>query len=882
MKRVVRRSVIIVSLLGVAPRLAVAQPAASTEQAAPKLTKAPKLAQFVEAAYPESEKAQGRTASVVLQIAISATGTVDNAVVLESAGPTFDEAALAAVKQFIFEPAEIDNKPAAIRINYRYDFVLKAEVPTTALFEGIVNETATGKPLSGVNVALADGRSAITDEQGRFQFSDVSPGKLRVILTRSDLKAMQTEETFEAGQKVAVVYQVDLAPSEPVPGEEADDLEIVIIAPKLTKQVVSTKVEADQAKRVAGTQGDVLKVVENLPGVARTTAGGGQIVVWGAAPEDTRVYADGVRIPLLYHFGGLRSVIHSDMVKSVELVPGGYGAAYGRGLGGLITVDSRDPAAQHLGGSVQADLLDASIAGTGPIASRFTASAAARRSHLDWMLNRFTSRDVEEFFPLPQYYDAQARLRYSGSPTEWVELSGLLSNDRVSRQVWNSNPANRKSETKELYFDRLSLRYKNERKDGSGTVLVPWVGRDHAERESRFGSVPTSIDVKTMNYGLRANWYGKVEEYLVASVGLDLEATSSSLRRSGSISTPPREGDASIFGAPPSDQINSDDWRTVVGSAAPYVEADLALWGDKLHIVPGLRIEPLFVSVNRRVPAEGDDPEVGLYRADVSVEPRLSLRYALNEDVTLKAAYGRYHQPPLAEDLSSVFGNPQLEVAQATHWLAGGSVDLSKTLQVETTVFYSRSRDLAVRNPVSSPRVAQALVSEGGGRAMGAQLLLRRDLAQGFFGWIAYTLLRSERVDPRGQWRPFDFDQTHVLTALASYDLGAGFDVGARLRYATGYPRTPVIGAYFDARRGRYEPIMGEHNSVRIPAFVQLDLRLAKTWQISTSELEVYADVQNVTDRDNAEEIAYSSDFSQKRYIQGLPILSIVGARFSL
>ena len=83
---------------------------------------------------------------------------------------------------------------------------------------------------------------------------------------------------------------------------------------------------------------------------------------------------------------------------------------------------------------------------------------------------------------------------------------------------------------------------------------------------------------------------------------------------------------------------------------------------------------------------------------------------------------------------------------------------------------------------------------------------MRRSLGDGFSGWLAYTLQRSERDDGDGTgWRLFDFDQTHVLSALASWELGRGFELGARLRVASGYPRTPVVGAYYDARRDRYE-----------------------------------------------------------------------------
>ena len=74
-------------------------------------------------------------------------------------------------------------------------------------------------------------------------------------------------------------------------------------------------------RHIPGTQGDTLKAVQNLPGVARSPYGGGLLVVWGSAPQDTRVYVDGVHVPLLYHGGGYRSILPSNFVKSVELVP---------------------------------------------------------------------------------------------------------------------------------------------------------------------------------------------------------------------------------------------------------------------------------------------------------------------------------------------------------------------------------------------------------------------------------------------------------------------------------------------------------------------------------------------------------------------------------
>ena len=861
-----------------------AAPALGDEAKRPKLTKPPKLVSFVEAPYPESEKAAGTQASVILQIAISATGAVDNVSVVKSAGAAFDEAAVAAVRQFHFEPAEIDDKPAPIRIQYRYEFVLKAEAPTTGALEGTVRVRGTGAPLSGVHIELDNGLSAETDADGKFAFTELPAGKRKVTLSRSDLKALQTQETVVVGEKLQASYEVDLAPAQvPASGDDADDLEIVIVLPTLTKQVVSVKVDADQARRVAGTQGDVLKIVENMPGVARATAGSGQVVVWGASPEDTRVYVDDVHVPLLYHFGGLRSVVHTDLVQSVELLPGGYGATYGRGLGGLITVDTRDPDPKRRHAAVQVDLLDASVSSSGKIAGAWTYAIAARRSHLDASLAAATDKDVGAFFPIPHYYDGQLKLRRNLSPKRYMEVGGLLSSDKVSRNVGSVDPAERKQETKDLKFERLFLRYVSTESDGSETRITPWFGSDRSSLVASFGGTPTQLSTRSRQYGLRLSHAHRISEAITGSVGLDLEAQSATSKRNGSVSTPPREGDARTFGQPPSSEINGSSWKTISGSAAPYVEGDFGLLSNQLHVVPGMRLEPFFIAVDRRAPSEGDLPPTGAYTADLALQPRLSVRYTPSERASFKLAWGRYFQAPQAEDESPVFGNPLLSVANASHYLVSSQVGVLPKLSAETTAFYSHSDGLAVRNPSSAPLLGQTLVGAGQGRAFGAQFLIRRDLSNGFFGWIAYTLMRAERRDSTSaNWRLFDFDQTHVLTALASYELGAGFDVGVRFRYATGYPRTPVVGSYLDTRRNLYEPVLGAKNSIRIANFAQLDLRLSKTFKVAGTKAEVYADVQNVTDRENAEELVYNQDYSQRRNIRGLPILPVIGARWEL
>ena len=843
----------------------------------------PRLVKFVEAEFPPSEAKAGRGATVVLQIAITATGSVADVSVQESAGPAFDAPALAAARQFVFEPAVVDGKPIPVKIAYRYVFKFEEKMvqKTTADFAGIVRDRRSKQPMADVRVALDTGQQALTDDQGRFAVPDVLPGEHTVTLSGEKLATVGTTETFEVAKRIDAIYEVDPKKEKAASGDEEE--EIVVTAPRIKKQVVSTVVQAEQATRIPGTQGDVLKVVENLPGVARAAAGSGALVVWGSAPTDTRVYVEGVRVPRLYHDGGYRSIVSSDFVRSVELIPGGYGPLYGRGLGGLVTVALRPLDEPGIHGSVAADTIDSSASVRAQVSDKVHVAVAARKSYLDSVLSAVTSEDVGLYVPLPRFWDAQARAVYAMAPHETIEVGGLVSSDRTTRNNPNPDPSLSTSSTSGTDFNRVYARYEKHTADGAVITITPSVGTDSTSLVDAYGSTVTELTNDSRVYGLRAGWQGPLETWLRGSLGVDAEMQVSTLHRAGSIGAPPREGDIYVFGQPPPTQINFDDWKTVIASVAPYVEGDFSLLGDTLHVVPGVRFEPFLTSTNKLTPPPAGSPDIGVTHEQSVIEPRLSLRYAFTPRITAKAAVGVYHQAPQPEDLSSVFGTPGLLLSTAQHYLAGGVFQLTESLSVEMTGFLAEQQGLATRSESESPLIAQALVQQGIGRSYGTQFLLRQQQAGRFFGWISYSILRSERKDaPNLDWRLFDFDQSHVFTAVGSYDLGHGFEAGLRFRFATGYPRTPVIGAYYAASTDTYEPLFGAHNSIRIPPFVSLDARLANRFKLGgKTDLEIYLDVQNVTNHSNPEEIVYNPTYTQRGYITGFPVLPVAGARLS-
>src|SRR5512133_318198 len=310
---------ILALLLGVVAFAASAQtvPAAGTapaaspnkkttpQEAQPKgvLTRAPELVEFVPAEYPPDAEAKGIEGMVELSIVIDEHGDVVQAVVLDPGPhPGVAAAALHAVQRFRFRPAEIDGKPAAVEIAYRYQFVLKKVPPpkpseAPVVLSGRVVERGTRDPVAGAAIE-AGGASAETDADGRFALRGLPPGEVALRIASPAHDPFTTRETIVEGKRRDVEYKISR--------RSYDPYESVVRAERSREVSVHT-LESEEVRTVPGTQGDTLKVIQNLPGVARSPFGIGLLVVRGSEPAETIVYLDGIPVPILFHFGGITS-----------------------------------------------------------------------------------------------------------------------------------------------------------------------------------------------------------------------------------------------------------------------------------------------------------------------------------------------------------------------------------------------------------------------------------------------------------------------------------------------------------------------------------------------------------------------------------------------
>ncbi len=653
---------------------------------------------------------------------------------------------------------------------------------------------------------------------------------------------------------------------EPAPAPEPviDDAAVVVRGRRPRQPPAAARLEVVEARRATGSMGDALAAAKDAPGVARPTLGSGGLAVWGAAPAETAVLVDDVPIPRLYHLGGLRSVIHDGAVRRVELEPAAFAAPYGRVVGGVLRVVTREP--DRTGGEASADVLDgAALVGVGGEGA--AAEVGGRYGYAGETVGALAP-EVEDLVPLSAW-----RSYLGGGRLGRTRLLAFGATDDVERALPGVDATG--TERTRAAFHRVALR-----REGSGGFAVLWAGVDTESTEARFGPLPAEVERNDVRAGARGDLRLELGPHRLR-LGLDAEVARGEHRRAGTLALPPREGDAAVFGQAPGDRVNADRWTTTFVAAGAYAHGELALLGDALLVSPGLRLEPVALGGDAVVPAPPGGVPTGYDRFELWVEPRLAAELRLPGELSVRAAGGRYHQAPDGADRSAVFGGTDLGAAESWHGVLGVAWRAT-WLEAELVGFSRRTEGLAARSPEAHPPVAGALVDAGEARSLGGQLALAARPLSDLVARLGYVLSRAERRDPgAAQWRPFSHDRTHDLLLQLGWTPGA-WVLGSRLRYTTGAPRTAVSGAWYDAGVGRHQPVLGEANGARLGDWVQLDLSVGHTWVLEPLELTASLEVLNVTNRANEEAAVYRFDYGERGALTGLPTTAVAGLRVSL
>jgi TonB family protein len=806
---------------------AVARDAGAPGDAAPSF-EPPRALTDTGVPYPATAPVRTITVVVTVKLLVDPTGAVQKVEVQTPPQPIFDDAVVAAARQFRFAPARYGGTPVPVEITFTHTFLPPPPPPPrpvdkgparTAVLRGKLVELGTRAPVTDATVTAmvgAERYSVDADRRGRFRLP-LPPGKARVSVYAPNHNPFVQEETLAPSQELAVAYLVER--------DRYDPYEIVVVGDQQKREEVSRiTLRGAELREIPGTFGDPFRVIQTLPGVSSVVSLLPFPVVRGASPASTGFLLDGTTIPLLYHLLVGTSVIHPEFIDEIQFYPGGAPAPYGQYTGGII--DGRTARArpdEHLL-DFDINLLQAGAFAREPIKPLgATFTAAARYGYPGFLLSLATNQiDLS-------YWDYQARLDGGNANNGWTAFF-YGANDELDTRVGTAPPGMPSpplTPTLILKFHRIDLReHLTQGKFDETFRLV--LGYDHTLSNG------TDFSVWLAEPSATARWIHSPQ--LTFNAGLQ-----------GSLHDI-NQGAGAVAAAGTLAGITAQLNKYYVASG--WLEA---LWRPtpRTLIRPGLRLDSYSDGTTSRSDAD----------------PRLTARYRLfdrelpdvapgsdDSAVWLKGSAGIYHQPP-----RFVLPLPGLDLLPLKYGLLqsyqtslGAEIPLQKRFQfsvegffnyMDPTIFDLSVNATSVVTQSNTTLVPTTIVTQQMdaqmfidrltvpqiGRAYGLEFLLRRQSKSGVFGWISYTLSRSER-EQGSQWIPYDFDRVQIFNMVAGLPLARNWDLGVRGQYESGRPTTTTAG----------------YNAGRNDGYWRFDLRVDKRAVWKRWLLDFYVDITNV------------------------------------
>jgi outer membrane receptor protein involved in Fe transport len=744
---------------------------------------------------------------------------------------------------------------------------------------------AQGWPVAGAVIDVPGlAKSATTNASGAFELH-VPPGTHRVLAWRIDHERwLQRVQVSGREKRLVIVLPARTLTLPPVHVSAARQ-----DTPELPVPGAYQITPADAASKI-GSFEDVMRSVQELPGVGSTSDLHSEIYVRGAASNASAVYLDGIEVSFPYHMLGFNSIFSPGLIENVEFFPGAPPVELGGATGGVLSIRSRGARLGDNGVAMGVSYMSGHLRAAGGDASRGWA-LSLRRSYHDKLVGWL---DAGAAHHVPSFYDAMLRARWSPNRDHLLVAGILAAGDELSlaspeayAQEYDFLREGEKSDS--FGTDNDNLRIANRLMVGS----LYWraVLDVDAYLETTVGIVPqqfqfsllgasnerVAMDAWAASLRQTLTWQGGAhrvrfgwqlqredaqrEVFTFASI-LNLRESNSTLSlttlkdRYEFVETRRRD-----FGA----LYASDTWR---------------FWSDAMELGTGVRLQ-----------------HDALTRENM-LAPRVSLAWQPNPDWSVRAAWSVSHalRSRVMEVRPAADGST-LRAERATETSVGVSRRWSPRLRAGVTGYVKRLSNLVYE---SEP----AYYANGAeGRATGVESWLSCSSPESPFALTAqYTWARVQQRDPVA-WRrslslgpnnellygtttetPYWYspiqDQRHNLALVGCYAPGA-WELGARLEVASGRPYSAIVGVVAQPE-DVYLVAEGRKGNARLPEYTRLDLRLSRHFGSTARSWTVYAEVLNATGASNVFQLRYDPTYSRRYAVTMLPTLPTLGieARF--
>ena len=646
--------------------------------------------------------------------------------------------------------------------------------------------------------------------------SSVAPSKTKVYIVPGVKKARASIADDQELAEIIVVGGRQSAVNNMMIGSEK-------FKPEILKNIPS-----------AFGESDIMKIVLSLPGVTTVGEASSGYNVRGGATDQNLILFNGGTVYNPSHLFGLFTSFNSDAVEDVELFKSSIPVEYGGRISSVLKVTSKEANMQKLTGSASIGALTSKANLEIPIVKDHVSLLLnGRTTYSDWML-KLLPEDSGYKNGTANFFDVGGVLTWKLNSMHRLKVFGYWSKDKFSFS----------SDDNYGYQNRnFSAEWRSILNESITATLS--AGLDHYDYYNEDRQVPTMA--ARLSFGIDQLW-GKLHirqrlsEKQVISYGLSMQHYNVQAGKYDPV------GEESCIMP---DQLQ----REKALESAAYIDYERS-FTEKLSVSAGLRYSMFNALGPRDVNyyADGELPseatlidtnhETGIIKTYHAPELRLAARYALQENLSLKAGFNTMHQyihkvsntsimsPTDTWKLSDPNINPQ------SGWqLAGGIYyeTSNKNYEFSAEVYYKHISDyLNYRSSavlLMNHHLETDVISTKG-KAYGVELQAKKPFGK-LNGWVSYTFARSllRQDDGRvavplnnGDWYPSEYDRPHEVKAVLNYKFTERYSFSSNFNYATGRPTTLPAGKYYDSHNQKYMPYYTDRNTYRIPDYMRLDV----------------------------------------------------------
>jgi hypothetical protein len=722
----------------------------------------------------------------------------------------------------------------------------------TGIIKGRVFNHKNNEPLPYTNIILENDpqKGVSSDLDGNFTLTKVVPGYVRLVASSVGFQKYVSGDFLVTNSKV--VY-VEIGMEEAAVTLNAVEIKPSEFVRKEESPVSMQRLTIQEIERSPGSNRDLSKVIQSLPGVASAPTFRNDVIVRGGGASENRFYLDGVEIPNLNHFatqgasGGPIGIINVDLIREVEFLAGAFPANRGNALSSFLEFTQIDGNKDKFSGRVSLGSSDLALTVNGPVTKNSTVIFSYRRSYLQFL---FSALGLPF---LPTYNDYQFKYKIDlGKRNQLSVISiGALDKNKLNTGIKNPNDYQKyllqSLPVSNQWSYTFGIVYKHFRENGYGTWVFSRNMLDNEQFKYR-----NNIEVPD---SLLLNYKSQESENKFRFEGLtDLVKVKISYGAGLQYAEYRNTTFQQIYSGQALNEINYNSYLSLF-SWNIFAQASKSFFRDKLQLSLGVRMDANSYSKS-------------MTNMLNQVSPRFSASYAITPKFFLNFNTGRYFQQPAYTSLGyrNTYGtlvNDSLGIRYIScdHIVLGLEYlqDIHSKLSLEGFYKSYNHYPFSIRDSVALASKGadytiygdEPLLSISKGRAYGAELLYRNTNLFGFNLILSYTFVRTEFTNYYGKYIPSAWDNRNLLNITVGRKFKHNWEIGMKWRYVGGAPYTPYdeykssIVAAWDARGSGYLDY-SRFNTLRLRAFNQLDLRVDKGFYFKKWSLMLYVDIQNV------------------------------------